>query len=95
MYEGEHVLHTTDLSLASLAETLSQTSPPLLTFDPSGTPEPRDLRGVVTLTPIGRSVLAGERDRVSTCGIDRWLGGVHLQSGGRVWRWDDARQRVT
>ena len=33
----------------------------------------------VGLTDVGRSVLAGESDRVTTCGIDRWLGGVHLQ----------------
>jgi hypothetical protein len=94
MYEGERVFHTTDLTVASLAETLSHTSPPLLTFDPSGTPEAHDLRGMVTLTDMGRSVLSGQRDRVSICGIDRWLGGVHLQSGSRIWRWDDARQRI-
>ena len=38
--------------------------------------------GVVTLTDAGRSVLAGRLDRVVACGIERWLGGVHLQSGG-------------
>ena len=57
--------------------------------------EGHDLRGVVTLTDTGRSVLSGRQDRVATCGIDRWLGGVHLQSGGRIWRWDDAVQRIT
>jgi hypothetical protein len=38
--------------------------------------------------------LAGQLDRVATCGIDRWLGGVHLQGRRRIWRWDDTRQRV-
>lgn len=94
MYEGERVYHVTGESLATLAETLSRTSPPLLTLDLSATPEGDDLRGVVRLTDTGRSVLSGQYDRVATCGMDRWLGGVHLQSGGRIWRWDNTRQRI-
>jgi hypothetical protein len=39
-------------------------------------------------------VLSGELDRIAACGIDRWLGGVHLKDGSRLWRWDDARQRI-
>jgi hypothetical protein len=95
MYEGERVYHITDEALAALAEALSRTSPPLLTVDRSGPPEGRDLRGVVTLTDTGRSVLSGKQDRVAACGIDRWLGGVHLQSVGRIWRWDDTVQGIT
>jgi hypothetical protein len=95
MYEGERVYHVTDESLAALAEALSRTLPPLLTLDLSGTSEDHDLRGVVTLTDTGRSVLAGRPDRVTACGLDRWLGGVHLQSGGRIWRWDNTVQRIT
>lgn len=37
------------------------------------------------LTPLGEKVLAGEEDRIRVCGIDRWLGGVHLQ-GPHSWR---------
>ena len=48
----------------------------------------------VALTDTGRSVLAGQLDRVAICSIDRWLGGVHLQSGGQLWRWDDTKHRV-
>jgi hypothetical protein len=40
-------------------------------------------------------VLAGKRDRIVECGVDRWLGGVHLQSAGELWRWDDASQTIT
>ena len=47
------------------------------------------------LTDTGRAVLARQVDRVATCGIDPWLGGVHLQSGVTFWRWDDTRQSVT
>jgi hypothetical protein len=94
MYDGERVYHATDTTMASLAETLSGTSPPLLALDLSSTEQGYDLRGVVTLTRTGRSVLSGEQDRVAVCGIDRWLGGVHLQNEGRIWRWDDTRQRI-
>jgi hypothetical protein len=94
MSEGERVYYLTDGSLAGMAEALSRTSPPLLTLDPSATHEGCALRGLVVLTDAGRSVLAGQADRVETCGIDRWLGGVHLQGRRDVWRWDDAGQRV-
>jgi hypothetical protein len=43
----------------------------------------------VTLTDLGREVLAGETDRVAVAPIDRWLGGTHL-SGDPDWRWDSA-----
>jgi hypothetical protein len=61
--------------------------------------EPRPLvelapTGRWMLTAAGRSVLAGERDRVALRGLDRWLGGVRLQSPRRVWRWDRAERRL-
>lgn len=94
MHDGENVYYVTDASLAALAGTLSHAEPSLLTLDLSTVEEGRVLQGRVTLTDAGRSVLAGELDRVTTCGIDKWLGGVHLQSGGRLWRWNDTRQRI-
>jgi hypothetical protein len=94
MHDGETVYYVTDASLAALAETLSHLDPSLLTLDLSAVDEGRVLQGRVALTDAGRKVLSGELDRVTTCGIDRWLGGVHLQSGGGLWRWDDTRQRV-
>ena len=45
----------------------------------------------VTLTPDGADVLAGRRDGLALRALDRWLGGVHLQSGAPDWRWDGAR----
>jgi hypothetical protein len=44
----------------------------------------------LVLTDDGRAVLAGEADRVELLGVDRWVGGTHLEPG-RVWR----RDRVT
>ena len=94
MHEGEQVYYITDSSLASLAETLSRTSPPLLTLDLASGEQRHVLKGAVALTDAGRSVLAGQSDKVTTCGIDRWLGGVHLQSGNTIWRWDETCDRM-
>jgi RNA polymerase sigma factor (sigma-70 family) len=101
MHAREEVYYITDLSLAALADTLSRTSPPLLTLarrpvaDAELSQESVTLRDAVTLTDVGRAVLAGQQDRVATCGIDRWLGGVHLQGDTDLWRWDDERHRIT
>ena len=52
------------------------------------------LHGSVSLTEVGRAVRRGTKDKIATCGIDRWLGGVHLQ-GDAPWRWDNQRRRIT
>ncbi len=39
------------------------------------------------LTELGRRLLARAADFVAEAGIDRWVGGVHLERGS-VWRWD-------
>jgi hypothetical protein len=93
MHDGEDAYYVTDLSLAELADALSRTSPALLAFAPGRDTDRWSLQRSVALTEAGRAVLAGARDRIATCGIDRWLGGVHLR-GQDVWRWDDARQQV-
>ena len=97
MHDGEDAYYVTDSSIAALAEALSRTSPPLLTLTPGRSDAGELLQGLVTLTGTGRAVLAGQQDRIAACGIDRWLGGVHLQSNARqnLWRWDDTRQRIT
>jgi hypothetical protein len=93
MHDGEDAYYVTDSSLADLARSLSRTSLPLLTFTPGPMADRELLQGSVTLTDAGRAVLAGRRDRIAVCGIDRWFGGVHLQRD--AWRWDDQRQRIT
>jgi Domain of unknown function (DUF1835) len=50
--------------------------------------------GVASITAFGRQVVEGQADRVAACGIDRWLGGVHLRGRGPVWRWDPAGRRL-
>jgi hypothetical protein len=92
MHQDEIAYYVTDLSLASMADELSRTSPALLTLGPSNGGGP--LQRHVGLTAAGRAVLDGKQDRVAICGIDRWLGGVHVRRGGVVWRWDPARRTV-
>jgi hypothetical protein len=43
----------------------------------------------LALTDNGRRVLAGKDDHVALNGIDRWIGGVHLQGHQVPWRWDE------
>ena len=86
MHEGESAYYVTDTSLEDLVETLSKTSPPLLARIADG----------ASITAVGRAVLRGDQDRISLCGVEeRWLGGVQLRNDATVWRWDDARQRIT
>jgi hypothetical protein len=84
MHEGETAYYVSDTGLVDLKDSLTTTSPPLLT----------ESDGSLSLTAEGRDVLAGRADRVKLCGIDRWFGGVHLQGREASWRWDPARRRV-
>ena len=77
-----------------MAQELSRTSPAFLTLTPEQAPHP-PLAWRVNLTTTGAAIVGGKQDRVEVCGIDRWLGGVHLQSGARAWRWDPVRARIT
>jgi hypothetical protein len=95
MHQGEQVYFVTDSTLATIADTFAVTAPPLLTLSRSSTAHRAVLDGRVALTESGRTVLSSQLDRVAACGIDQWLGGVHLQGRSGVWRWDDVRQCVT
>jgi hypothetical protein len=64
-----------------------------MAFTPDANDTAKFWRGLVTATDAGREALAGRRDRVA-CGLDKWLGGVHLKSGSNVWRWDESRRRI-
>jgi hypothetical protein len=66
--------------------------------EPVGPPpplgEPRAFAAAtLELTDDGRAVLAGEADRIALLGIDRWLGGTHLEQG-HVWRRDRATGEI-
>jgi hypothetical protein len=94
MHEGEDAYYITDGSIVELVETFSRTSPALLIFDDAVANAGHVLHGTMAATDAGREVLAGRRDRIATCGIDRWYGGVHLEGRGPTWRWDDEEARI-
>jgi hypothetical protein len=46
---------------------------------------------VLTLTDLGRAVLANEVDFQSLAPPPRWVGGVQISQGSPDWRWDESR----
>jgi hypothetical protein len=46
---------------------------------------------IVEITQLGKQVLAGNEDYIRLGGIDRWIGGVHLQGSESRWRWNGCR----
>jgi len=48
-----------------------------------------DSEGAYRVTSLGREALNGTVDHVRLNGINRWLGGVHLEGSDSLWRWDD------
>lgn len=53
-----------------------------------------NLRQPARLTSHGEAVLRGREDHVRMNGIDRWIGGVHLQGHRVRWRWDRSGRRL-
>ena len=94
MHEDETAFYIADSSLWQVAKELESARPSLITVAATSTAPGRLPAGTIALTDTGRSVLSSRVDRVEQCGIDRWLGGVHLASSQPMWRWDDAQQRV-
>jgi hypothetical protein len=86
-HEREEAVFMGDLTFLEHVKTIARGARPLLTPFAS-------LDDEVRLTPDGRRVLDGDADRVKLCGLDRWLGGVHLTGTGPTWRWDAARNTV-
>jgi hypothetical protein len=71
---------------------MAQGPHPLLRLDQPG--RPTDMRTGVDLTDTGARVLAGQADQIALNGIDRWIGGVHLQGHHVPWRWDDGTEAI-
>jgi hypothetical protein len=59
-----------------------------------GKPQEAFLRQTVHLTDLGREVVAGRVDWIAVNGIDRWLGGVHLEGKSVPWRWEERRGKL-
>jgi Domain of unknown function (DUF1835) len=87
----EESVFMTDLSLLRRLRGLAAGPRPLLRID-----QPRDAAAAgIAISTVGLAVLAGRGDWIEICGgIDRWLGGVHLQGRGAAWRWDRSGRRL-
>ena len=95
MHDGETAHYITDLSFFDIANALATATPPLLIINLKHPKESEMPVGTLELTRQGREVLRGEADRLQLCGIDRWLGGVHLAGRGPLWRWSARSGRLT
>jgi hypothetical protein len=94
VHEDETAFYIADSSLWQVATELESARPSLITVAATSTAPGRLPAATIALTGTGQSVLGGDVDRVEQCGIDRWLGGVHLVSSEPMWRWDERQQRV-
>lgn len=81
-----------DTSFHRILGELAAPPRPLLRFEPATGGPGRPQR--IALTATGREVLEGRDDWVRIRGIDRWLGGVHLQGVEAAWRWDPETGRL-
>jgi hypothetical protein len=51
-------------------------------------------RTPVAISESGLCVIEGREDHIRLNGIDRWLGGVHLEDTEAAWRWDAGTARL-
>jgi len=94
MHLGETAYYIADSWFVDRARELSRASPALVHLSIT-TDRPEALpSGTIALTTAGRDVLGGVVDRIQLCGIDRWLGGVHVQGQGPAWRWSARSGRL-
>jgi hypothetical protein len=84
-----------DWTLWSYVKRLCEGAEPLLKqennaefFLPLDTPTSEFWEQKLSLTNAGQAVQAGAADYIHLNGVDRWLGGVHLQGNEAAWRWD-------
>ncbi|HEX4494413.1 MAG TPA: DUF1835 domain-containing protein [Thermoanaerobaculia bacterium] len=85
----EERVYMGDLPFHRILRELASSPRPLVRLDPGtqgASRSPRFLQ--IALTASGREVLDGRDDWVRSRGIDRWLGGIHLQGVEAAWRWD-------
>lgn len=88
LQERDPLPYNTDLSFYDLIEYLVAGSEPVLTCVSRQVSE-KQIRWDLAVTELGRAVLRGARDWLSLRPPWRWVGGVQIQPGLAVWRWDE------
>lgn len=87
---------------AALLDLATARRPLLAALNPPWLPGTGDRSGVlaamgstpVSLTEFGHAVANGRADAVDANGIDRWIGGVHLEGARAAWRWNAGQNRL-
>jgi hypothetical protein len=82
---GMHLGLGDSMFFAMLRRLAAAPSPPIVIARGSRESAHRD---VVTLSPAGRRLVAGELDWLTTRPLERWVGGVRVSPGMPDWRWD-------
>ncbi|HEY9422369.1 MAG TPA: hypothetical protein VIW92_13205 [Thermoanaerobaculia bacterium] len=88
----EERVYMGDSSFLRLLRDLASSPRPLVRLEPAANASIRGLQ--IVLTTGGREVLEGKDDWIQIRGVDRWLGGVHLQGSEASWRWDTEAGRL-
>ena len=93
MMEREPLPWLADLMFRFIVKNMKAVSQPVLAsgFDSKDRDWPKEL---LTITPAGRAVLAGEIDWLSLRPPARWLGGVCIPEAASCWRWDEPTASV-
>jgi hypothetical protein len=81
-----------DLSFFRILDDLASGRFPLIRLEDAG--PPGSAGRVARISEAGLRILDARDDHVRLNGIDRWLGGVHLQGKDATWRWDRAGARL-
>lgn len=94
-------LYTCSLPLIEILPASSGTKQKNAIFPTYKATDPSFWDSEIQITAHGEAVLRGEKDRIHTCGMDYWIGGVHLfanPSGERkccpIWRWDPQYKKL-
>jgi len=88
MREREPLPWLSDIMLLFILDSMKAAREPVFTGTFEGE-QRRWPRERLTITGLGRAVLAGEADWLSLSPPDRWLGGIRICPALPCWRWDE------
>jgi hypothetical protein len=90
MLERDPLPFLTDLILGDFVKAMKRVREPVFTGMFEGD-DRRWFRERLTITLLGRAVLAGEVDWLSLAPPERWVGGVCISADRACWRWNERR----
>jgi len=88
MREREPLPWLGDIMLLFILDSMRAASEPVFTGTFQGE-QRRWSDELLTITDLGRAVLAGKVDWLSLSPPERWLGGVRVSASSPCWRWDE------